>query len=595
MKASASILALALPLLLAAPAAAQDASPSAQIKAASPSAQIKAASPSPASQDEPATVVATVNGQPIYLEDLEGRLGELHGQVSETHRSDFDLDQLMFRLVNDSLLAQEARVLEMDREPPIPQRVEARRRELAVQRLEREEVWAKAEASDAEVRAAFEELYRRVTLRVITTYEKTEAEAVLAELAAGADFDALARERSKDPYGPRGGLVESLPRADLQSAIAAVAFGLEPGKAFGPVSTDIGWAVLDVVSFEPPDEERFEAVQREIRDTVRFRKAEAARQALGRLLRERHPVAVDAGVLAAIERERLPDGRLVPRPADPAAAVARVGEREITAEAYAKALRLRWAGVRNEAAAEAAAPIVLDRMIADHLMEAEALARGHGDTPAVERELRAYETRILVPRYLDEVLAPRIRVDREEAEAYYAEHRESFRKPPRLHLSQVTLASAGEADRVAALAREGADFAWLARQRSIDNHREAGGDKGWVEPQPGVDSFNDKLLAAEVGDVLDPVALDDEHVVFKVTGREEQGTYTFQEVSGNVRQALFDQKANAAIDELVTTLRERSEVVVDEAVLAKLAVTGSVEEAEKAPGGMGAAHGHEEN
>jgi len=577
---------LSLPFLLAVPAPvpAQDAVPSAQIEAAPPS----------ASQEPPTTVVATVNGQPIYLEDLEGRLGEMHSQVNETHRSDFDLDQLMFRLVNDALLAQEARVLEMNQEPPIPQRVEERRREIAVRRLEREEIWTQAEVSDAEVRAAFEELYRRVTLRVLTTFEKDEAEAVLSELAAGADFDALARERSKDPYGPRGGLVESLPRADLQRAIAEVAFGLEPGKAFGPVSTDIGWAVLEVVSFEPPDEERFEAVRREIFETVRFRKAEAAREALGKLLREHHPVVVDPEVRASVKRERLPDGRLMARTDDPDAAVVRLGAREITAEAYAKALSLRWAGVRNEVAADAAAPIVLGRMIDDELMVAEALARGYGDTPAVQRQLRAYETRILVPRYLDEVLAPKIRVAREELEAYYAEHRESFRKPPRLHLSQITVASAEEADRVAELARAGGDFAWLARQHSIDNYRDAGGDKGWVEPRPGIDSFNDTLLAAEVGDVLDPVALDEEHVVFKVTGREEQGTYTFQQVSGNVRQALFDRKANAAIDELVTTLRERSEIVVDEDVLAKLAVTGSVDEAEKAPGGMGAGHGHGE-
>lgn len=553
-----------------------------------------AAAPAP-SGEAPATVVATVNGQPIYLEDLEGRLGEMHGEVEETHRSDFDLDQLMFRLVNDSLLAQEARALEMDREPPIPQRIEERRREMAVRRLEREEVWAKADVSDEEVRAAFDDLYRRVTLRVITTYEKEEAEAVMAELAEGADFESLARERSKDPYGPRGGLVESLPRADLQRAIAEVAFGLEPGKVFGPVATDIGWAVLTVAAFEPPDEERFEAVRREIRETVRFRKAEAAREALGRLLRERHPVSVDREVVAGIDRERLPDGRLMARPADPKAAVARIGERSITAETYAKALSLRWAGVRNEVAAEAAAPIVLDRMIADELMVAEALARGYGATPAVERELRAYETRIVVPRYLDEVLAPKVEVSREEMEAYYAEHRDGFRKPPRLHLSQITVRSAEEAERITELARSGADFAWLARQHSVDNYRQSGGDKGWVEPRPGVDAFNDALLAAEVGDVLDPVTLVDEHVIFKVTGREEQGAYDFREVSGNVRQAVFSRKATAAIDELVTTLRERSEIEIHHDVLDRLALSGSVDETGEAPSGMGGAHGHGEH
>lgn len=549
----------------------------------------------PAPEETPPVVVATVNGKPIYLEDLEGRLGDMHGQVEETRRSGPDLQQLMFRLINDSLLGQEARALEMDREPPVPERIEARRREIAIRRLEREEIWTRAEVPEDEIRATFDELYRRVTLRVITTPEKEEAEAVLEELAQGADFEALARERSIDPYGPRGGLVESLPWADLQRPIAEVAFDLEPGTVFGPISTDIGWAIFTVASFEPPDEERFEPMRGEIAETVRFRKAEAAREALGRLLRERHPVVVDEEVLSGIARERLPDGRLMARPADPSAVVARVGEGAISADAYATALTLRWAGVRNEVAAEAAAPIVLERMIGGELMTVEALARGYGDTPEVQRELRAYETRLLVPRYLNEILAPRIEVSPEEIESYFAEHRGSFGKPPRLHLSQITVPSAEEADRIARLARGGADFAWLARQSSVDNYREAGGDKGWVEPRPGVDSFNDALLSAQVGDVLDPVDQGDGQVVFKVTGREERGTYELQEVSGNVRQALYNQKATAAIDELVTTLRERSEIVIHEEVLEQLALSGSIEETDEAPSGIGGAHGHGEH
>jgi peptidyl-prolyl cis-trans isomerase C len=544
--------------------------------------------------DDGGAVVATVNGEPLYLQDVAARLGEMHGQVEETRRSDFDLDALVFRLVNDTLIAQEARALEIDREAPLPDRIATRRRELAVARLEREEILSKAEVTDDEVRAAFEELYRRVTLRVATTYEREEAEALLAEVRAGGDFEALARERSKDPYAARGGLVESLPRADLQRAVAEAAFALEPGKPFGPVSTEIGWAVLEVVSFEPPDEERFEAVRREIRDTVRFRKAEAAREALGLLLRERHPVTVHAEAVAAIERERVPDGRLVARPPDPTAAVARVGDAEITAEAYARALRLRWAGVRNEAAAEAAAPIVLDRMIGEELLAAEALARGYGEAPEALRELHAYETRLLVARYLEDVLAPGIEVTPEEMKAYYEEHRDGFRKPPRVHLAQITVATAPEAARLAGLAREGADFAWLARRHSTDNLAKAGGDKGWVEPRPGVDSGNDALLAAAVGEVLDPVPSGEAFVVYKVTAREERGVYGFEEVSGNVRQALFGQKATAAIDALVRTLRERSEIVVHQEVLAQLAISGSVDEEEGAPGGMTPAHGHGE-
>ncbi|MFP3938840.1 MAG: peptidylprolyl isomerase [Thermoanaerobaculia bacterium] len=550
--------------------------------------------PGPETPAEEPVVVATVNGEPVYLEDVEGSLGELHGRVTETRRDAFHLDQLVERLVNDILLAGEARALEMHREPPVVARIEARREELAVSRLEREEIRSRADVTDEEVRAAFQELYRRVTLRVLTTETEAEAREALAALESGADFAALARERSRDPYGPRGGLVESLPRVDLQRAVADAAFTLEPGERFGPVATEIGWAVLEVVSFEPPDPERFEAVRREIRETVRFRKAEAAREALGRRLRERHPVTVDAEAVASIDRERLPDGRLMPQPADPDAVVARVGERAIRAEDYAQALQVRWAGVSNEVAAEAAAPIVLDRMIGAELLAAEALARGYGSTPEAERSLRALESRLLVGRYLREVVAPRVEVSREAMEAHYREHRDAYRKPPRLHLAQITVPTREEAERLAELARGGAEFAWLARRHSTDGHREAGGETGWTEPRPGLDPLQDALLDARVGDVLGPFGAEDRFTLVEVRAREEQGVYPFQEVSGNVHQAVFEREARAVIDELVTTLRERSEIVVHRDVLARLGVTGSVEDEEAAPAGGAPAHGHGE-
>jgi hypothetical protein len=78
-------------------------------------------------------------------------------------------------------------------------------------------------------------------------------------------------------------------------------------------------------------------------------------------------------------------------------------------------------------------------------------------------------------------------------------------------------------------------------------------------------------------------------VLLKVLAREEQGPYPFREVSGNVRQALVGQRFEENLDELVGKLRERSEIVVAEDLLARLGITGTAEEVpEDAPAG----HGH---
>ena len=106
-----------------------------------------------------AGVVATVNDEPIYVEDLEQRLSIMHSSMKAPEEGgvERDLDRLMFRLVNDALLAQEARSLELQNRVP-DTGASWRRcvRDLAVRRLEYEEIASKAKATDEEAHKLFE-------------------------------------------------------------------------------------------------------------------------------------------------------------------------------------------------------------------------------------------------------------------------------------------------------------------------------------------------------------------------------------------------------------------------------------------------------
>ncbi len=546
--------------------------------------------------------VATVNGEELSLVDLERYLGRVHDQADAVRRADFDLDRLMFRLVNDTLLGQEARALGLDREGSIPGQVEAYRQRLATAELERVEIAERARPTDDEVRRAFEQQYPEITLQVVTAYQRQGAEELLAELEAGEvvpearpgdHMTVLARERSVDPYAGRGGRVESVAAIDLQREVAELAKSLAPGELGGPVRTDLGWSVIRLVALEPADPERFPGVENSLRRLVRHRKSQALRAALARTARERRPVTVERQLADSVEAVRLPDARLMPRFADPKGIVARIGTGaesseplQITAEDYRKALLKRWSGVRNAEAALAAAPGVLEQMIEARVLLAEALARGYGARAGTLSAARAFETSLLVPRYLEEVVAPGVEVSREEMEAHYRQHRAEFTRPPRVHLGQITVAGEEEAQRIAGLLRQGTDLGWLARRHSIDRFRDQGGERGWVEA--GSSGFDPRLLDAEPGDVLDPVGSSGNVVVLKVTARQEGEPYSFEEVSGNVRSAVFSRKMRAAIEQLMDTLRERSEIEIDRELLAGMRLGGTLEEAAETAGG----HGH---
>lgn len=539
---------------------------------------------------EPGRVVAVVNGEPVPVETIEITLERMHGSAAAASRGVPDLDRLVDRVVNDVLLAQEARAMGMHEETSIREKVEEYRLELAVKKLESVEIREKSQPTDEEVKRLFDDQYQRVTFRVVTAYEEADATQLRARLDAGEDIIELAGEASVDPYRRRGGLVDDIERIDLLPGIASLIFSLEPDQVGGPVRTNLGWSVVQVERFDSPTEERFAQVQSSVAKLVRQTKASSLRRDLGARLEKEHSVVVSEDAVASIEPKRLDDGRLIPEAPDPPEELARI-DSTLTLDSgeYVLELLSRWKGIRNEAAARAAAPIVFRSLIDEKLLLAEAISRGYHELDVVDRMVHARETDLLIPMYLEEIVAGDIEISEEDKLQYYEEHRDEFHRPPRVRLSQITMGSLEEAERIAALLRNGTDVTWLARRESQDRYADAGGDRGWYTPQPGTQDFNSKLFDAEVGTVLDPFGAGQDWIVLVLVDRDEQGIYEFEEVSGNVRESLHQQEFHKTLGTYLETLRDRSEIEIDQEVLAGLRITG----AKELPSGKGDEHGHD--
>jgi parvulin-like peptidyl-prolyl isomerase len=536
--------------------------------------------------------VALVNGENVPFAYLEQRLASMHSGQLEDRRSAYDLERLMFKVVNDVLLSQEARAVGLDQEEPVKGQVDRYREDLVIAALEREQIDLKSKAGEEEIRRIFEDQYRRITLRVVTVDEEEDALRLLEEIRAGADMAALAAERSVDPYSARGGIVEGVARRDLASEVGALASTLEPGGLGGPVITDLGWSVIRLEAIEDADEAKFEAARPQLAGIVELEKKKVLRAALAQRVQQTHPVQMERERIASIEPERLADGRLVPRTGDPGDVVVTVGDSlVITAGEYAEALMLRWSGVRSEDAARAAAPIILNKVIERKLMLAEATSGGYAARPEVAARVRAYESQLLVSRYLEKVVAADVEVTAEEMQAAYEKNRRQLKRPPRLNLGQITVEEKPLADEIVRLLREGTDLAWLARKHSTDRFADSGGVRGWMVPSPGVDDIQDRLLEAQTGDVLDPVGVPGNYYVLKVMAREEQGVYDLAEVSGNIRNMVFSEKFRVVLDEFITTLRSRSEIRINKEALASISISGAVDDV-PAAGEGGSPHAH---
>lgn len=130
-------------------------------------------------------------------------------------------------------------------------------------------------------------------------------------------------------------------------------------------------------------------------------------------------------------------------------------------------------------------------------------------------------------------------------------------EPLALDIQHILLETEEEANEVLALLQEGADFAELARTRSLDlAARGNGGDLGFFTRQDMVAPFADAAFAAEIGEIVGPVETDFGFHVIEVL--EQEAAYELSRIvvaSEDEAQDVID-RLNGGEDfgELVETL-----------------------------------------
>jgi peptidyl-prolyl cis-trans isomerase C len=208
--------------------------------------------------DDP--VVAIVDGQELRRSDLEDAAASLPEQYRQMPLP-MIYDLLLDRVIDFELLAKEADRRDLGDEPEVQPALERARADVLRNALVQREVLEST--TEERLRERYEELKEsedflreEVHARHILLESEEEAQAVIAELQAGADFAELAGERSTDPSAARNaGDLGYFTREQMVDEFADAAFALEAGEISPePVQSQFGWHVIEVLdrrSVEP--------------------------------------------------------------------------------------------------------------------------------------------------------------------------------------------------------------------------------------------------------------------------------------------------------------------------------------------------------
>ena len=193
--------------------------------------------------------VATVDGIAITYNDVslvEDELMAVYGQLPEEQR----FQTLVGYMVNRILASEAAKKAGLENDADVA-KIKAFMERKALQdvyiakmlmeRVREEDVTA---YYDKEIKNGPEE--EEVRARHILLDNREAADAVVADLENGADFAALAKERSKGPSGPSGGDLGYFSKQSMVPAFSDAAFKLAAGETSPPVQTQFGWHVIRV-------------------------------------------------------------------------------------------------------------------------------------------------------------------------------------------------------------------------------------------------------------------------------------------------------------------------------------------------------------
>jgi len=222
-----------------------------------------------AEEEDP--VVAVVDGTQIRFSEVTAYAYTLPPQYRQAFNQIFPF--LVQRLIDLALIDKAAKADGLSDDQEVQERVE--RLTVEVMREVYMERLLEAEVSEAEVEARYQTFLEEnppeeeVRARHILLESEEEAREVIAALDEGADFVALAEERSTGPSAAQGGDLGYFTDQQMVPSFAETAFALEPGSYSGePVQTEFGWHVILVEDKRVKDPPTFEQVEPQLKQEL---------------------------------------------------------------------------------------------------------------------------------------------------------------------------------------------------------------------------------------------------------------------------------------------------------------------------------------
>lgn len=434
------------------------------------------------------TPLATVNDEPILLEEMKTALAGLHQQQQTAEgKSGIKKDYLKIlnRLINTRLILAEATTMGIEETPEVKTAIDAYKMDhlrdmLKVQQLKGVKPESKL------VEQFYKDEVKEWKIRSVKLDKKEDAEALVKQVSAGGKFDELADKLidSKKAEGVKEGQYIQ-PKALLPYVANAVSVlkvgGVTPVIPVGPAFTvirleDVRYPAGDAQAQETAEQRALEIRQTEI--LTRYNKQLAKKYATvnEKLLKQLDFEAAKPGF-----KQLLKDKRVV---------VKMKGSEAITVADLADALAARFYHGVDEAIKQKEVNrvkrVALDNLIYRVAFITEAKNEGIDKSPEYKHDVNEYTNSIVFGQFISTVVAPDVKITDDDIAVYYKEHLSDYTIPAMVKVQGLVFQKKNAAEENMEKLKKGIDFDW------VKNNAEGQVDKAQSEH---LLEFSGKLLS----------------------------------------------------------------------------------------------------
>jgi peptidyl-prolyl cis-trans isomerase C len=196
-------------------------------------------------------------------------------------------------------------------------------------------------------------------------------------------------------------------------------------------------------------------------------------------------------------------------------------------------------------------PQLLNRLIGIQLVQAKGREQGLADDPEVKRFVKQAEEDAISRAYIQKMIDQK--VNDEAIQKIYDEDLKEH--PPQIEVraSHILVKTEDEAKAIIKELDGGADFATLAKEKSIDKGSgENGGDLNWFTKDTMVKEFSDAAFAMQRGDVSKvPVKSQFGWHIIKITDSRMQTPVPLEQKKDDIRKALSQEAVHQEVQSLI--------------------------------------------